>query len=196
MTAVSAGTRGPRSAQRRGPKPAASSAVPDGGYPPEQSDRHLEYYRSRFLGTNEEDAAFRTTRALVVAARRWRKLANERIRGLGQTMARWEILFLIGFSGERLTQGQLARLVSVEGSSMVHMLDALARDGLIERQQSEADRRMTTNRITPAGETAVHEIMEVTGALRAELLRGIDAHDLAVTNKVLDQVLRRLDELR
>ena len=205
------GVRGPRSAQRRGPKAARNAVVqtdpsidqgrrpagvPDGGYPIELSDQHLRNFQRHFLKTGDTDTYFRVTRALVVAARRWRKLANERIRAIGHTMARWETLFLVGFSGEALTQGELARLVSVEGSSMVHMLDALARAGLIERQQSEVDRRVTTNRITPAGRAAVGEIMDVTNGLREELLRDIDPGKLAVANDVLAQILRKLDDMR
>lgn len=201
------GQRGPRSGQKRGPKAARASGdgsgrapsrpvVPEGGYPLEEADRHLLNYHSRFVQGRDGDTYFRTTRALVVAARRWRKLANERVKVVGQSMARWETLFLVGFSGEELTQSELARLISVEGPTMVRMLDVLARDGLIERHQSEADRRVTTNRITPAGTQVIGEVMEVTNRLREELLRDIDPDKLAVANEVLGQILGKLDAMR
>ena len=196
------GTRGPRSLQRRGPKsaPPTSPSDPIGPAPdgrePSESERHLINYRRHFVAGGDDDAHFRATRAIVVAARRWRKVANERVKAVGQTMARWETLFLVGFSGQELTQSELARLISVEGPTMVRMLDVLARDGLIERRQSESDRRVTTNRITPQGTRVIGEIMEITNALRHEVLHDIDPERLAVTIDVLSQVLRRLDEIR
>jgi len=145
---------------------------------------------------SDKDIYYRTTRAIVVAARRWRKLANERVKAVGQTMARWETLFLVGFSGEELTQSELARLISVEGPTMVRMLDVLAREELIERRQSDSDRRVTVNRITPRGTQVIGDIMEITNSLRAELLQDIDPAQLAVTINVLERILLRLDEMR
>jgi MarR family transcriptional regulator for hemolysin len=111
-------------------------------------------------------------------------------------MARWETLFLVAFSGEELTQGELARLISVEGPTMVRMLDTLAKDGLIERRQSDSDRRVTVNSITPKGMRVIRQIMAVTNVLRADLLKDIDPRKLAITIETLTQVLRRLDEMR
>ena len=172
------------------------ATVPDGGYSVPDSDRHLISYHRHFIAGSENDTFYRATRAIVVAARRWRKIANDRVKAIGQTMARWETLFLVGFSGEELTQTELARLISVEGPTMVRMLDVLARDGLIERKQSETDRRVTTNRITPDGTKVIGDIMGITNDLRRELLSDIDPQRLEVCIDVLSQVLRRLDQMR
>jgi MarR family transcriptional regulator for hemolysin len=111
-------------------------------------------------------------------------------------MARWETLFLVAFSDHALTQGELARLLNVEGPTLVRMLDVLSKEGLIERKQSEIDRRVTTNAITPNGRQAIDDIMSVTNALRADVLEGIDPGELAITLKVLDQIIERIDALR
>lgn len=187
--------RGPKAAPARPARPAAASRAPVGGFPVDLAERHLINYR-RASGDPSADLHFRTTRAIVVAARRWRKVANDRVKPLDQTMARWETLFLVAYSEERLTQSELARLISVEGPTMVRMLDALARDGLIEREQSATDRRVTLNRITEKGRHAIKEIMAVTNELRSELLQDIDPEKLAVTVEVLGIILRRLDAMR
>lgn len=207
------GRQGDRTEQKRGPKAAPpkepakpvrtrvkqdavqTAGAPFGGFPLDASERHLMNYH-RASGDVSSDTHFRVTRAFVVAARRWRKVSNDRIKALGQTMARWETLFHVAYSGEELTQGELARLISVEGPTMVRMLDSLARDGLIEREQSAADRRVTVNRITEKGRFAISEIMAITNNVRAELLDGIDPEKLAVTLEVLGQILNRLDEMR
>jgi DNA-binding MarR family transcriptional regulator len=157
-------------------------------------ERLAEYHRQ--YGGATDDLYYRATRDIVVAGRRWRKLANDKIRPTGQTMARWETLFLVAFSDHALTQGELARLISIEGPTLVRMLDVLAKEGLIERKQSEIDRRVTTNAITPAGRAAIDGIMDVTNALRTEILRGIDPEELQTTLKVLGQIIERIDGIK
>ena len=182
----------------RGPAAAATGrrAKPFGGTTPEEADRHLINYHSAFGDAGMHDRSFRLTRSIVVAARRWRKIANDRIRPLRQTMSRWETLFLVAFSEDGLTQTELARLISVQGPTMVRMLDQLSGEGLINRYQSASDARVTTNEITPAGMAAVREIMDTTNQLRAEVLEGIDPEKLDICLEVLGQVLRRLNEMR
>lgn len=191
--------------QRRGPKPAVKPArsphyrhlegLMYGGFSVDLSDKHLRNYHRFDEGSEADDDYFRTTRALVVAARRWRKLANDRIKPLQQTMARWETLYLVAYSDEELNQSELARLIGVEGPTMVRMLDALSQEGLIERQQSHEDLRVTINRITDKGQRVIREIMGVTNEMRSEVLQDIDREELRITNKVLAQILRRLEAL-
>ncbi len=201
-----AGRGGARSRQKRGPKAARPRSelmkaqteriAGHGGYRLGDTERHLLNYKLHFQETGGDDQFFRTTRAIVTAARRWRKLANDRVKVVGQTMARWETLFLVAFTGDELTQSELAHLISVEGPTMVRMLDVLARDGLIERQQSDADRRVTTNRITPKGTQVIADLMAITNDLRREVLGDIDRDRLAITVEVLGEILRKLDEIR
>jgi DNA-binding MarR family transcriptional regulator len=203
------GRVGPRSGQKRGPQAAIGkprrdvlsdqarrATAPFGGFPIGDAERHLINYHSQFEEGTDNDIFFRTTRAIVVAGRRWRKVANDRVKAVGQTMARWETLFLVAFSGEELTQGELARLISVEGPTMVRMLDALAQDGLIERRQSETDRRVTVNTITTKGHKVIRDVMAITNALRMDLLKDVDPEKLAITIETLGLILSRLDEMR
>jgi len=206
VTDASKGRDGSRARQKRGPLAARGgrpdplaeqvkrlTARPDSE---EESERHLINYHRHFVKGTSNDSYFRATRAIVVAARRWRKVANDRVKAVGQTMARWETLFLVAFSDNEYTQSELARLISVEGPTMVRMLDLLAKDGLIERRQSETDRRVTTNRITPKGTQVIGEIMAITNTLRSDVLRDIEPERLAICVDVLTQILKRLDEMR
>lgn len=198
-------SRKTRLQHKRGPKPADRPAAPPagppveglmyGGFSVDHSDRHLDNYHRFEPDSEADDLYFKLTRALIVAARRWRKVANDRLKPLEQTMAQWETLYLVAYSGEELNQSQLSRLLGVHGPTMLRMLDVLARRGLIERQQSHHDLRATINRITPPGREAIRSIMGLTNELRREMLAGIDAEDLRTTAKVLSQMLRTLDRL-
>src|SRR5450631_1642620 len=190
---------GPRSLLRRGPRAAPheskrSASNLAAGESVDDADRRLRNYRNHFTEGAENEAYFRATRAIVTAARRWRKLANERVKAIGQTMARWETLFLVALSSDEITQSELARLISVEGPTMVRMLDVLAKEGLIVRRQSASDRRVTTNRITAKGMRAIRDIMEITDRLRSEVMGGVDPRQLEVFLDVLTQILRSIDD--
>ena len=167
----------------------------EGGFSFDHSDKHLSNYHRLNPESEADDLYFRMTRALVVAARRWRKVANDRLKPLEQTMTQWEALYLVAYSGEELNQSQLSRLLGVHGPTMLRMLDSLARRGLIERQQSHEDLRVTINRITPKGRAVITRIMGLTNELRRNVLDGIDPQELSTAVKVLAQMLRSLDRI-
>lgn len=191
--------------QKRGPKPAARPArankarivegLMEGGFSLDHSDKHLSNYHRLNPDSEADDLYFRLTRALVVAARRWRKVANDRLKPLEHTMAQWETLYLVAYSGEELNQSELSRLLGVHGPTMLRMLDSLARRGLIERQQSHEDLRVTINRITPEGRAVITNIMGLTNELRRDVLGGIDPHELGIAAKVLTRMLGALENL-
>jgi MarR family transcriptional regulator for hemolysin len=190
---------------KRGPKPAVRSVkvkpsqtvegLMEGGFSVDHSDKHLLNYHRLNPDSEADDLYFRMTRALVVAARRWRKVANDRLKPLEQTMAQWETLYLVAYSGEELNQSQLSRLLGVHGPTMLRMLDSLARKGLIERQQSHEDLRVTINRITPKGRAVITRIMRLSNELRRNVLGDVDEHELRIAVKVLAQMLRTLDRI-
>ena len=191
--------------QKRGPKPAAKAVRPkrsrtveglmEGGFSVDHSDKHLVNYHRVDPDSEADDLYFKATRALVVAARRWRKVANDRLKPLEQTMAQWETLYLVAYSGEELNQSQLSRLLGVHGPTMLRMLDSLARRGLIERQQSHEDLRVTINRITPRGRTVISRIMRLSNELRREVLSTVDEQELRIAVKVMGQMLRTLETI-
>jgi len=198
-------TDNPRSKHRRAPKATLDAAaptrrrrkpaVPYGGYPTDLAERHLRNFYVDIVPDAQDVFHFRFTRALVVAGRRWRKLANDRLKAIGQSMARWETLYLIASSDEELSQGELARVIGVEGPTMVAMLNGLARDGLIDRYQSSAVCCVTHNLTTEKGLRTARDIMAITNALRSQVLEGIPQAKLAVTLEVLEQIHARLDDL-
>jgi MarR family transcriptional regulator for hemolysin len=188
--------RGPKAAARRSLAPKTRAEAP--AKPRVRRvdpETHLLNYRKHFSDSSANEQYFRATRAIVTVARRWRKLANERLGAIGQTMARWETLFLVAFSDDGLTQGELARIISVEGPTVVRMLDLLAKKGMITRRQSAIDRRVTTNRITPKGMREIGNIMTITDELRRKILDTVDPQRLSVCTEVLHEILQHINTL-
>jgi MarR family transcriptional regulator for hemolysin len=133
------------------------------------------------------------TVALVLVARRWRALVDERLRPLGQSSARMEALSAIMNSPDPSSQVVIANRLRVEGPTMTRMIDALSRDGLMERRAAPADRRTKYLSLTEKGKAALEEIFAVTDPMRELLLEGLTPEDLTRLHQVLKVMLFRLD---
>jgi len=138
-------------------------------------------------------APIRLTVALVLVARRWRALIDERLRPLGQSSARMEALSAILNSPAPNPQIEIANRLRIEGPTMTRMIDALSRDGLVERQPAPSDRRTKYLSVTPEGERALETIFEVTDELRTRLLDGLSPEEIDRFYSVLMLLLERLD---
>lgn len=94
--------------------------------------------------------------AVVTAVMRVQQIflarAEEVLRPLGLTFARYEVLMLLLFSREgRLPLGKIGERLQVHAASVTNAIDRLERDGLVERQPNPRDRRGTLARLTPKG---------------------------------------------
>lgn len=159
------------------------------------SNYGLKNHHKHYTVGSVDEVYFRFTRAMVLAARKWRKLANNRLRAIGQTQARWETLFIISFAGGRIAQRHLAKMISIEAPTLVRMIDTLTKDKLINRIPDENDKRLIHNELTPEGEKTVEEIKKITNDLRMELLRDIPLQDIEIAQRVLYQLISKLDEV-
>src|SRR5947208_899582 len=69
------------------------------------------------------------------------------------------LLALRGFPDEQpVTIGDLAERLLLQHHSTVELVDRSARQGLVERQRDETDRRRVIVRLTPAGEAVLREL--------------------------------------
>jgi MarR family transcriptional regulator for hemolysin len=160
-----------------------------GKRPTRGSRRALDRYRS---GTWTPEIDF--TIRVVLAARRWRALVDERLRGIDQSSARMEALGTILNSPKLSAQVDVARRLRIEGPTLTRMLDSLERDGLVERMPDPNDRRTKLLQITPQGEEVLEKIFEITDVLRARLLAGVSSEMIALLNGFLGEMIERLDE--
>jgi MarR family transcriptional regulator for hemolysin len=130
---------------------------------------------------------------MVLAARRWRSLLDDRLRPIGQSAARMEAMSAIAHAPPHSPQIEIARRIGVEGATLTRMLDSLAADGLVERLADPSDRRTKHLRLTEAGRSALAEISAIAEDLRLRLLEDVDAPTIDQANDFLAMLLTRFD---
>ncbi len=135
----------------------------------------------------------RLTIHMVLAARRWRSLLDERLRPIEQSSARMEALSAILNSPPLRPQVDIAKRLRIEGPTLTRMLDALEKDDLVERLPDPADRRTKQLKVTAEGERVLQDICEIADELRARLLRGFSEEKLTEMNEFFAELLARLD---
>lgn len=125
-------------------------------------------------------------------ARRWRALIDARLKVFGLTDATWRPLLHLSKLPGPPRQTDLAESLSIEGPSLVRLLDTLERDGYIVRC-ADSDRRTKTIRLTARGEALQRKIETVVAETRDELLGGVPDSRLVAAIQVLDDVQRSIE---
>src|SRR5271169_3308819 len=82
------------------------------------------------------------------AARQWRRAVDRRLQPFGLTEATWLPLIYLARAPVPMRQKDLAAALTLDGSSVVRLLDALETSGLIERREGDPDRRAKTIALT------------------------------------------------
>jgi len=136
----------------------------------------------------------RLTIYMVLAARRWRSMLDEKLRPLGQSAARMEAMWSIAYTPPLSPQIEIARRIGIEGATLTRMLDTLEAEGLVERQTDPQDRRSKHIRLTDAGKDALADIMAVAHGLRTQMLEGIAPPAIDEANDFLALLLTHFDE--
>lgn len=126
------------------------------------------------------------------AARQWRRAADLGLRPFDLTEATWLPLVHIARAPEPPRQKDLAASMSLDGSSVVRLLDNLEAAGLIQRKEGE-DRRAKIIILTPRGKAIADKVEAVARRIRSDALTGLSDKDIETTVRVLQHVSRVLD---
>ena len=135
----------------------------------------------------------RATFGALVArtARRWRRAVDARLEPVGLTEATWLPLLRVARAQAPMRQKELAAALSLDGSSVVRLIDALQDAGFVERREDE-DRRAKTIVLTPRGGETVARVEDVARQVRETALADVTDEDVAVATRVLEHVGRVL----
>ncbi|HTW71735.1 MAG TPA: MarR family transcriptional regulator [Acetobacteraceae bacterium] len=126
------------------------------------------------------------------AARQWRRAVDRRLQPFGLTEATWLPLIYLARAPDPMRQKDLAAALTLDGSSVVRLLDALEAAGFIERHGEDRDRRAKIIVPTPRGLAIAEQIEAVSREVRTATLTGLSGEELEIATRVLERVCRNL----
>jgi MarR family transcriptional regulator, transcriptional regulator for hemolysin len=128
---------------------------------------------------------------LAQVHRQWRRLVDRRLQPLGLTEAMWLPLLHLARAAEPMRQVDLANSLSLDGSSVVRLIDNLEAAQLVERVGG-ADRRAKTIHLTPQGRSTVKRIEKIVTQTRAGVLGDVSERELAAAYALLERVAQAI----
>jgi MarR family transcriptional regulator for hemolysin len=126
------------------------------------------------------------------AARQWRRAVDRRLQPFGLTEATWLPLIYLARAEAPMRQKDLAAVMTLDGSSVVRLLDALEASELIERSEENADRRAKIVTVTARGRAIIEQVEIVARDVRNATLNGLFGDELQIATRVLDTVCGNL----
>ena len=95
-------------------------------------------------------------------------------------------------AGRPVSQGEIARAMDVDRTTMVALIDDLQLKGLVQRRQDPDDRRKNVVELTDAGRGAVQQATAATGQAERDFLAPLSAAEAAQFKKTLRALLGRV----
>jgi MarR family transcriptional regulator, transcriptional regulator for hemolysin len=125
-------------------------------------------------------------------SRKLRTLFDARVRAEGLTLARARTLTLLG-KKDCMTQTELADALEIEGPTLVPLLDCLEKQGLIERQPVDGDRRAKQIALTPVGQEQATYVNGLVTDFRDGALKDVSEDDLKAAIRVFQTMARNIE---
>ncbi|MBL4681668.1 MAG: MarR family transcriptional regulator [Pseudomonadales bacterium] len=114
---------------------------------------------------------------------------DEKFKPVGLTDATWRTLFYLRQEGSGVKQKKLAKIMGIEGPSLVRLLDSLSAKDLIIRKTDEEDRRSKSIHLSTSAEPLLEKLDHLALEARKELLRDISEEDLQICIRVFEKIL-------
>ena len=139
------------------------------------------------------DTAARVMGKLFALAPRLVEVQDIGAREYGMSYARGRVVAALTVSGPVLMRA-LSEDVGVTPRTITGLIDALEKDGWVERRAHPTDRRATIVALTPAAEVAFAKLNQNYGHLSQDLVSGIPETDLHAALRVIEHISARLDD--
>lgn len=130
------------------------------------------------------------SRLLHLTAHAWRQAIDRRMKDNGLSMSSWMAVATIALQEAPISQKELAQALGLEDASVVPLIDRLVKQQLVERVQPAEDRRKRLLHVTAQGNDLYLKLKIEADNLRAELLADINHDELAITQRVLQRLLK------
>lgn len=105
----------------------------------------------------------------------------------------WKVIIVLAIH-EGISQRVLADLISVEGSTLVPVIDKMERDEYLVREPDPKDRRSNNIFLTKKSINLVEGIVETIIEFRSILTKGISKNDIDIAREVLLKMTENSDE--
>jgi MarR family transcriptional regulator for hemolysin len=125
-------------------------------------------------------------------ARQWRRAVDRHLQPFGLTEATWLPLVYLSRSDAPMRQKDLAAALTLDGSSVVRLLDSLQTAGLIERREEDGDRRAKIITLTSPARTIIEQVETASRQVRNAALAGLSDQEMTAAVQLLDLVLENL----
>jgi MarR family transcriptional regulator for hemolysin len=142
---------------------------------------------------SEDGSRERIGRLIQQVSRNWRRAVNQRMAPLGLTDATWLPLLYLDRAGP-VRQGELADVLGLDRSSVVRLIDTLAANGLVRREDDPDDRRAKRIVLTPGAQPVVQAAKTAAIQVLDGAVEGIAPEALETTARVLEVMLSRLPQ--
>jgi DNA-binding MarR family transcriptional regulator len=122
------------------------------------------------------------------------RVSRHLVAGFDVNPARYSLLRALYFSPEgRLPQNEVAREMGTSQPNVTQLLDALERDGLVERVTSEIDRRVTYARLTPTGEAKCAQMVPDMVRLMEESMSALSPQEMVQLRRLLAKLRSHIE---
>lgn len=128
-------------------------------------------------------------------ARAQRRLRGRDAMRIGEISAPQMNLLLPLAEEGSMSSGQLAEAAGLTPATTTHMLDQLAAAGIVERERSEADRRVVVSRLTEMGAELLERRRSQMVVAWNESLKDLSVDELKIATVALQRVTEFVDEL-
>jgi MarR family transcriptional regulator for hemolysin len=130
---------------------------------------------------------------IALAAKSQERLAEiEMKKQLGLTPAQWKVILVLNIM-DGLTQKEIAEKISIDGSTLVPVLDKMEQDGLVQRKADSKDRRNNRIFLTEKSESTVDSIIGIIFQLRKTVYAGIPESEISSTKNVIRSIIQNVD---
>lgn len=130
---------------------------------------------------------------LARTSRQWRRAADQRLQPFDLTEATWLPLVHIARAATPPRQKDLAASLSLDGSSVVRLLDNLETAGLIKRREEATDRRAKAIFLTARGRAIADKVEVAAQQVRRDALAGLSDRDIETAYRVLTHICGALE---
>jgi MarR family transcriptional regulator, transcriptional regulator for hemolysin len=134
-------------------------------------------------------------RLLVSVTKKYLSIFSQQTDGLDIDRYQY-VLVLINSHKERLTQKELCKLIEVDKSFMVNIIDYLSSKGYVFRETDERDRRQQVIKLTEKAKQAIPQIEKVIERLNNKALDNLSEVQISTFWEVLKQIDLNLSEIK